>query len=182
MPYFVHGEDKPGVLPGLMEQAEAHWSYMDRFADRLVLRGPTLTDDAEEHAGSVHVLDVEDRETAERFAYEEPFWAAGFYHPLTIVRAVVLVDETAGVPKSLVTAEWAPTDIGDLQGADDRVSFLVMLVDDDGTRSVGVVAAVDALPAVASAIVQPVADGLRGEPTILTARRWQRGGRSQSDS
>ncbi|MEV8372178.1 YciI family protein [Kribbella sp. NPDC056861] len=182
MPYFVYGEDKPGVLPGLMEKAEAHWSYMDQYADRLILRGPTLTDDAEEHTGSVHVVDVDDRAEAERFAYEEPYWSAGFYQPLTVVQAVVLADSADGVPKTLVTGEWPAAEVGELDGSDERVSFLAMLVDDEGSRSVGIVAAVDALPDKALTVVQPIADGLRGEPAILTARRWQRGGRSQSDS
>jgi YCII-related domain len=48
--------------------AEVHWSYMDQFADRLILRGPTLSDDGTEHTGSVHVVDLGDRAGAERFA------------------------------------------------------------------------------------------------------------------
>jgi uncharacterized protein len=187
VPYYIHGEDRPGVLDGLIEDGEAHWSYMDRFADRLILRGPTLSGDGEEHTGSVHIVDVDDRSAAERFAYEEPYWVAGYYQPLTVVRAVVLLDRTEDRPRSLVTAEWAavPFTAGlakELSGLEE-LSFLAVLVDDAGTESVGLVAALGVVPAEASEFVRTIADQLNGSAAVkITARRWQRGGRSQSDS
>ncbi|WP_433021977.1 YciI family protein [Kribbella sp. CA-294648] len=179
MPYYVHGEDKPDVLAGLIENAEKHWSYMDQYADRLILRGPTLSDDGEEHTGSVHVVDVDDRAAAERFAYEEPYWSAGYYQPLTVVRAVVLVDRPEDAPRTLVTAEWAPVEAVSPRFADSELSFLALLVDDDGANSVGLVAALTALPEEAAGVVAPVADLLSGQSAMLiTSHRWQRGGRS----
>ncbi|WP_020387335.1 YciI family protein [Kribbella catacumbae] len=179
MPFYVQGDDKPEVLAGLIENAEAHWSYMDQYADRLILRGPTLSGDGEDHTGSVHVVDVDDRAAAERFAYEEPYWSAGFYEPLTVVRAVVLVNRTDDAPRTLVTAEWAPVEAVSPQLADGQLSFLALLVDDDGAKSVGLVAALTALPEEAAGIVSPVADQLNDESAmVITARRWQRGGRS----
>lgn len=187
MTYYVHGEDKPDVLDGLIERSEAHWSYMDQWADRLVLRGPTLSGDGEEHTGSVHVVDVDDRASAERFAYEEPYWLAGYYEPLTVVRAVVLLDRTEDRPRSLVTAEWAPAPFADspatlVEGLTE-LSFLAVLVDDDVAASVGLVAALSVVPAEATELVRPIADRLNSSAAMkITARRWQRGGRSQSDS
>ncbi|WP_239063229.1 hypothetical protein [Streptomyces sp. SID13031] len=55
---------------------------------------------------------------------------------------------------------------------------MARLVEDDGSRSVGMVAALSVLPDEALAIVQPVADEWCGAPAVLTARRWQRGGRA----
>jgi len=177
--FYVHGEDKPEVLAGLMEHAEAHWAYMDQYADRLILRGPTLSSDGEEHTGSVHVVDLDDRAAAERFAYEEPFWQEGFYEPLTVVRAVVLVNRPDDGPRTLVTVEWAPVEAIVPELDDSRLSFLALLVDDDGAKSVGLVAALTALPEEAAGIVSPVADLLNGGSAMLiTAQRWQRGGRS----
>lgn len=91
MTFYVHAQDKPGVADQLMEFSEEHWSYMDRFDDRLILRGPTLSDDGEEHTGSVHVVDLADRAAAERFATEEPFWRAGLYQEFTADPVVVLL-------------------------------------------------------------------------------------------
>ena len=179
MPYYVHGEDKPDVLAGLIENAEAHWSYMDQYADRLILRGPTLSDDGEDHTGSIHVVEVDDRAAAERFAYEEPNWSAGFYQPLTVVRAIILVNRVEDAPRTLVTAEWAPVEAVSPQFSDSELSFLALLVDDDGAKSIGLVAALTALPEEAPGVVSPVADLLSGQSAMLiTAHRWQRGGRS----
>ena len=44
MLFYVDGRDRPGGEAEMDDLAEAHWSYMDRFADRLILRGPTLSD------------------------------------------------------------------------------------------------------------------------------------------
>lgn len=188
MPFYVHAQDQPDVADQLMELSEEHWSYMDRFDSRLILRGPTLSDDGEEHTGSVHVVDVADRVAAERFATEEPFWKAGLYRAFTADATVVLLrrEPAADAPYTLITARWPAQDRGSgpvgqgLLGAepDGRLSFVAVLVDDKGARTTGVVAAVQALPDEARHLVQPFADRLSGGPTPLGAQRWQRGGRS----
>ncbi|MFD3999266.1 YciI family protein [Streptomyces rubiginosohelvolus] len=189
MPFYVYAPDQPDVADQLMELSEEHWSYMDRFEDRLILRGPTVSDDGEEHTGSVHVVDLADRAAAERFAREEPFWKAGLYRDLTVVAADVLVsrEPEADVPYTLVTAQWplsagAPDGVEPrgLSGAetDSRLIFVAALVDDGGTGTTGVVAAVRALPDEARGLVRPFAERLTGgRPAELTAQRWERDGR-----
>ncbi|MFI8199257.1 YciI family protein [Streptomyces sp. NPDC085942] len=195
MPFYVYAQDQPEVADQLMELCEEHWSYTDRFDDRLILRGPTVSDDGEEHTGSVHVVDLAGRAEAERFAREEPFWKAGLYRDLTVVAAEVLLrrEPAADVPYTLVTAQWplSPRATGGAvsgdagrQGPlgaepDDRLVFVAALVDDGGTGTTGVVAAVRALPDEARGLVQPFADRLAGgRPASLTVRRWERGGRN----
>jgi uncharacterized protein YciI len=189
MPFYVHGQDRPGAQPEMEALAEAHWSYMDRFAGRLILRGPTLSDDGAEHTGSVHVVDLADRASAERFATEEPYWQAGLYRQVTVARAVVLhhlkptegqLDSAAAT--ALITGHWPahPRNASPhLPGADpdDRLAFVALLVDDDQASTTGIVTVVGALPGEAARIVQPLADQLTGEPVTLTAQRWTRGGR-----
>ncbi len=84
MQFFVHGIDGDGVAGQLDELAEAHWTYMDRFAGQLVARGPTLSADGEEHTGSVHVLEAPDLEAARRFALDEPYARAGLYSSVSV--------------------------------------------------------------------------------------------------
>ncbi|WP_103533040.1 YciI family protein [Streptomyces sp. SM11] len=187
MPFYVHAQDKPDVADQLDELSEEHWSYMDRFADRLIIRGPTLSDDGEEHTGSVHVVDLTDRTAAERFATEEPFWKAGLYREFMAAPVVVLLprEPVAGVLYTLVTARWSPRTHtpGDTEqwlaaaDPDGRPSFVAALVDDGRDRTTGLVAAVRALPDEARSLVQPLADRLAGGPVSLTSQRWQRGGR-----
>jgi uncharacterized protein len=171
--------------------AEAHWSYMDRFADRLILRGPTLSDDGTEHTGSIHVIDLDDRATAERFATEEPYWLDGLYRHVTISRTVVLLRRepvedvlASEAPSALVTGRWAhqPRNLGgtDLQAPEvspEDVRFMAVLVDDNQTCTTGMASVVSAVPGEALRIVQPLADQLTGGPVALTAQRWERGGR-----
>ncbi|MEV6472107.1 YciI family protein [Streptomyces sp. NPDC051657] len=189
MPFYVHAQDQPDVADQLMELCEEHWSYMDRFDSRLILRGPTLSDNGEEHTGSVHVVDVADRAAAERFAREEPFWKAGLYRDLTVSAAEVLLrrEPEADAPYTLITARWpvrdrassGPIEQG-LSGAapDSRLVFAAALLDDEGSGTTGVVAAVRALPDEARGLVQPLADRLAGGRRVpLTAQRWERGGR-----
>jgi hypothetical protein len=162
---------------------------MDRFATRLILRGPTLSGDGNEHTGSVHVVDLADRATAERFATEEPYWQAGLYRRVTVARAVVLhhLKPTGGQPGSsaphaLITGHWParPRNASPhLPGAppDGRLAFVALLVDDEQSRATGIVSVVGAPPGEAAGIVQPLADQLSGGPVALTAQRWTRGGR-----
>jgi uncharacterized protein len=191
VPFYVHAQDRPGALPEMEALAEAHWSYMDRYADRLILRGPTLSDDGTMHTGSIHVIDLDDRATAERFATEEPYWLDGLYRHVTISRTVVLLRREpveAGLaseaPSALVTGRWAhqPRNLGatDLQAPDvspEDVRFMAVLVDDNQTCTTGMASIVSAVPGEALRIVQPLADQLIGGPVALTAQRWQRGGR-----
>lgn len=193
MPFYVHAQDRPGAGSGLLELAEAHWSYMDRVAGRLMLRGPTLSDDGTEHTGSVHVIDLADRASAERFAAEEPYQMAGLYQQVTIVRAVILLDRgpaagppTCDAPNALITGRYPPEPRNasgtseQLLGVDpdSRVRFVAVLTDDDQSCTTGIVAVVSALPGDALGIAQAFAGQLPGEPAALTAQRWRRGGRA----
>lgn len=185
MRFCVYGQDGPGVQEQLAARVEDHWSYLDRFADRIVLRGPTLSEDGVQHTGSVHVVDLPDRPAARRFATEEPFWLAGLYQRLTIDAAVVLHDLEAprsDTPSTFVVGRWpARPDAArrlPTLAPDDRVGFVAALVTDDGADTIGLVATVAVPPAEAVGIVEPVAHRLAGTPVALTARRWTVGGRS----
>src|SRR3569623_672976 len=78
--------DKPGVGPLLVQIVEAHWSFMDGYADRLLTRGPTVSADGEEHTGSLHIVRLDSIAETETFAYQEPFYRAGCYGSVTILR------------------------------------------------------------------------------------------------
>lgn len=58
MLFFIHGRDRAGVADLLDALSDRHWTYLDGFADRLVARGPTLSDDGTQHTGSTHVVDL----------------------------------------------------------------------------------------------------------------------------
>jgi hypothetical protein len=43
--YFFYCRGRPGTEALLEELAEAHWSFMDGYAEAMIARGPTLTPD-----------------------------------------------------------------------------------------------------------------------------------------
>lgn len=58
---------------------ERHWTYLDRFADVLTGRGPTLSHDRKTWTGSIHILDLPDVSAARAFVVHEPYHRAGAY-------------------------------------------------------------------------------------------------------
>ena len=169
---------------------------MDAHADRLVARGPTLSADGSSHTGSVHVLEADTIGAARRFAFDEPYWLAGVYASVTVdrfhnARGGTMWDRprpAAGTPSSLVLATWPAQPFAAYADADaqvlrmlaevDPLVFGGLLISDDGTRSSGLVAAVDAGTEQAASIVAGV--GLPNTTTSVTSCRWQRGGRNQT--
>jgi uncharacterized protein len=84
--FFVYGRDRPGSGPLRAELAEAHWSFMDSYADAMIARGPTLTADRTAATGSVHLLDLPDAAAARAFAFQEPYYRAGVFADVLVRR------------------------------------------------------------------------------------------------
>ena len=84
MEFFVHHHGRAGSEPLRERMVEAHWAYMDRFADHLIARGPTFTQ--ETLVGSVHIVDLPDPAAARAFAFEEPCYQAGAFDGVLIHR------------------------------------------------------------------------------------------------
>lgn len=73
---------------------EEHWSYMDRFADRMTARGPTLASDRETWTGSLHIVDLPDADAAREFVEREPYSRAGLFEGHVIRRFENLLGRT----------------------------------------------------------------------------------------
>jgi uncharacterized protein YciI len=87
MEYFFYCRDKPNVGDLRWKLAEAHWSFMDHYADSMIARGPTLvTDNDEEMTGSVHLVDLPNTAAADVFTFEEPYFKAGIFDEVLIRR------------------------------------------------------------------------------------------------
>ncbi|MGJ5755939.1 hypothetical protein FB563_7787 [Streptomyces puniciscabiei] len=86
MEFFCYHRDRRDSLARRMELLEAHWSYMDRFGEEMIARGPTLTADGEVPTGSVHIVDLPDPAAARAFAFDEPGYQAGVYRDVLLRR------------------------------------------------------------------------------------------------
>jgi uncharacterized protein YciI len=84
--YFFYCRGRPGTEALLEEFAEAHWSFMDGYAEAMIARGPTLTPDRTTWTGSMHMVDLPDAQAARVFAFQEPFYRAGVYGEVLVRR------------------------------------------------------------------------------------------------
>ena len=86
MEFFCYHRDRPGSAALRDELLEAHWSYMDRYATKMIARGPTLASDGDTPTGSVHIVDLADTAAARAFAFDEPNYQAGVYRDVLLRR------------------------------------------------------------------------------------------------
>jgi hypothetical protein len=79
--FFVYSRDAADTaeLRDDQELLEEHWTYMDRFAESMIARGPTLDTDRETATGSLHVLALPSVDAAREFVALEPNNRAGVY-------------------------------------------------------------------------------------------------------
>lgn len=86
MEFFCYHRDRPHSVALRAELLEEHWSYMDRYGEELIARGPTLADDGDTPTGSVHIVDLPDPAAARAFAFDEPGYQAGVYRDVLLRR------------------------------------------------------------------------------------------------
>jgi uncharacterized protein YciI len=84
--YVVYGTDRPGSGELKGRLTPEHWDFMDTYAAELVARGPSLTEDREETTGSLHIVDLPDREALRAFAYDEPYSVGGVFEAVELYR------------------------------------------------------------------------------------------------
>lgn len=185
--FDADADDGPGAGPDVGEQ---HQTYMDRWAQVLVARGPLLAPDGETHAGSVHVVDLPDLDAATRFASDEPFAQAGWYSAVTVEPLRPSLPGTmwnrprpAVKPvSSYVRAGCRPRPAGEtprpLDGEPPWL-YLAAVLSEDGHTKTGLVGLVDLAPDDAVRRLAAVVAACGMSPVEVTAQRWQRGGRHQ---
>jgi uncharacterized protein YciI len=94
MEFFCYHRDRPGSMALRDELLPDHWSYMDRYQQQMIARGPTLSSDGQIATGSVHILDLPDPATARAFAFDEPGYQAGVYRDVMLRRWRNLLERT----------------------------------------------------------------------------------------
>ncbi|RSD07326.1 YciI family protein [Amycolatopsis eburnea] len=175
MEFFCFHRDRVGSTPLRERLVEEHWAYMDRFADRMIARGPTF--DGEVLTGSVHVLDLPDPAAARAFAFDEPGYQAGAYRDVLLRRWRNALGRTmwqfpggpGGGNRYLVLGLGAGEPVP--AERDDLIAFGPLLSDDGGT-TLGTAALVRAPdPDAARAVLTG------GEYATVEVRAWRPGGR-----
>lgn len=78
--------DKPKQLALRLQHRPDHLAYLEAHADQLVYAGPLLDAEDRDPAGSLLVLDVPDRRSAEAFAAGDPYARAGLFARVDILQ------------------------------------------------------------------------------------------------
>jgi uncharacterized protein YciI len=188
--FFVYSRDAAGTadLRDDQELLEEHWSYMDRFADSMIARGPTLDADRETATGSLHVLALPSVDAAREFVALEPNNRAGLYGEHLIWRFENLLGrsmwEFSGQPTESrfliigrshlgrpVSAETLPAELVK------RLVLYGALTTLDGAEPVGAALAVQAPDREAvDALIEDEGTGL-GAHSEVEVHNWEFGGR-----
>lgn len=86
MLYIIYQEDRADGAELRALHREAHFAYLDKHEDILVLGGALLDKDGKTRTGSVLILNVPDLAAAEAFSQDEPFRKAGLFDSVKISR------------------------------------------------------------------------------------------------
>ena len=86
MLYIIYQEDREDGAAIRAAIREAHFAYLDRHKDILVLGGALLGDDGAARTGSVLIINVADRAAADAFSENEPFRRAGLFRSVKVSR------------------------------------------------------------------------------------------------
>ena len=86
MLYIIYQEDRPDGAAVRAANREAHFAYLEKHKDILVLGGALLAEDGTTRTGSVLVINVPGLAAAEVFSREEPFRKAGLFSSAKISR------------------------------------------------------------------------------------------------
>ena len=183
MDFFCYHRDRAESLDLRMELLEAHWSYMDGFAQEMIARGPTVVGEDEYPTGSVHILTLPDVATARAFVFAEPGYQAGVYRDVMLRRWRNDVGRTmwqfpGGAPEGdgyLVVALGEPRAVAEVPGVPDADGLIAYgpLLSDDGEKWLGTVAL---LRAPSSEEARAVVAG--AGYAEVEVHQWRFGGRS----
>lgn len=83
--FVIHAIDKPASLELRLKTRPSHFDYLTDAGQTVIAAGPTLTEDGAGMTGSVLIIDVADRASAEDFARNDPYAKAGLFQSTTIM-------------------------------------------------------------------------------------------------
>ncbi|MCV0438738.1 MAG: YciI family protein [Hydrogenophaga sp.] len=98
MIYIFHLLDKPAAGELRQTVRPQHKAYLAQQAERMAFAGPLLADDGVTMVGSLLAIDFPDREAAQHWLAQEPFFMAGLYASTTVHAFANLWPQKAGFP------------------------------------------------------------------------------------
>jgi uncharacterized protein YciI len=84
MHFFVRCIDKPKHQEVRQANRPAHAEFLKANIEKVLIAGPTLTDDGQGMTGSVLVLDMPDRAALDAFLAQDPYAKAGLFEKVQV--------------------------------------------------------------------------------------------------
>lgn len=84
MHFFVRCVDKPAHPEIRLANRAAHLEFLKANIDKLLIGGPTLSDDGGKMTGSVLVFDVPDRAALDALLAQDPYAKAGLFEKVEV--------------------------------------------------------------------------------------------------
>lgn len=84
MYFVIYCVDKPEHGPVRAENRPAHVEYLKAQGDKILVAGPTTSEDGEAMTGSVIIIDFANIAEAEVFAEKDPYNKAGLFENVAI--------------------------------------------------------------------------------------------------
>ncbi|MBL4693713.1 MAG: YciI family protein [Magnetovibrio sp.] len=84
MMFAIFCTDKPNSSEIRAANREKHLDYIQGVIDRVILAGPTQTDDLSGMNGSLLVMEFSNKSQAEDFAAHDPYAKAGLFESVVI--------------------------------------------------------------------------------------------------
>ena len=86
MPFAIRTTDKPGMDALRAKLQAEHLEYLDSQLGILLAAGSLRSDDGARAIGGILIVDVEEREAAERFINNDPFAMGGLFADIKVDR------------------------------------------------------------------------------------------------
>ena len=86
MPFMIDATDKPKNEALRRDTRPEHMAFLERNLPKLLAAGAKLRDDGETAWGSLYLVDVDDRASAEASIKADPFSKAGLFETVNISR------------------------------------------------------------------------------------------------
>jgi len=91
--------DNPGMAERRVELRPEHKAHVARIADQLAFAGPLLADDGQAIVGSLIVAEFADKQAAQDWLDQEPYFRNGVYGSVQIRRFANYWPQRAGFPQ-----------------------------------------------------------------------------------
>lgn len=86
MAFLIETFDKPAALPLRLAVSDKHLAYLEQNKELLIACGAKLDDDGDNADGGIYLVDMESRAEAEAFIAADPFFQAGLFREVRVIR------------------------------------------------------------------------------------------------